>query len=318
MYYFEDVAAQVAHQMGLRAICGQTYLEISGVEKTSDMLKKFDSFFAEIEKYPLVQGAVAPHSIYGLSDKLWKEIVLYAEQRDIVIHTHLCETLEEVEKNLKERGTTPVKWFESIGLFERKVICAHSIELEGEDIRVLGKNRVGIVYNPESNLKLGNRICPVVELRNSGARLAFGTDSTASNNNLNLLQEADFGTKIQTLKYGVGVLKAIESVKMLTVEGARALHLGSVTGSLEVGKAADLAVLQLSQPHNIPIYDWYSHLIYSASQSDVLHTVVEGRVLMKNRQILACDEPEILARAREWGLKISKLNTSLQASQGAN
>lgn len=318
MYYFEDVAAKVIHEIGLRAICGQTHLEISGVEKSSEMLKKFDSFFQEIEKYPLVQGAVAPHSIYGLSPQLWKEIVQYSELNKVMIHTHLCETQEEGEKILKERGVTPVKWFESIGLFDRRVVCAHSIELNAEDISILGKNRVGIVYNPESNLKLGNRICPVVELRKSGAPVAFGTDSTASNNNLNLLQEADFGTKVQTLKYGVGQLTARESVKMLTLEGARALHLDQAIGSLEVGKSADLVVLKLSEPHSVPVFDWYSHLIYSASQADVLHSIINGKVVMKNRQILTCDEQEILGRARQWGARISQLNASLQPSRSAN
>lgn len=318
MYYFEDIAAKAVHEIGMRAICGQTHLEISGVEKSSEMLKKFDSFFQEIEKYPLVQGAVAPHSIYGLSPKLWKEIVQYSEQNKVTIHTHLCETQEEGEKVLKERGLSPVKWFESIGLFEKRVICAHSVELNSEDISILGKNQVGIVYNPESNFKLGNRICPVVDLRKSGAKVAFGTDSTASNNNLNLLQEADFGTKVQTLKYGVGQLTARDSVKMLTVEGARALHLDQMVGSLEVGKSADLAVLALSEPHSVPVYDWYSHLIYGASPADVLHTVINGKVIMRNRQILTCDEKEVLDRARQWGIRISKLNASLQSSQSAN
>lgn len=312
MYYFEEATAKVAEEMGIRAICGQTYVEISGVEKTNKVFGKFDSFFSEIENYHLVTGALAPHSIYGLSEKLWKEMVSYAEKNKLLIHTHLSETKVEVDRIKQEKGITPVEWFESIGLWEQKAVCAHSIELSSSDISFLGQRRVGIVYNPESNLKLGNGICPVVELRSAGARVAFGTDGTASNNNLNLFREVDFGTKLQAFKYGVGKLSALESVKMLTIEGAKALHMDHLVGSLEPSKSADLIVLDIGAPHAVPIYDWYSHLVYSASQSDVRHTMVAGQLLMKNRQMVRSNENTILEEAKSWGIQIKELNASLQ------
>ncbi|NBX75971.1 MAG: amidohydrolase [Proteobacteria bacterium] len=312
MYYFEEATAKTADEMGIRAICGQTYVEISGVEKASEVFQKFDSFFKEIQKYKLVTGALAPHSIYGLSEKLWKEMVAYAGQNDLMIHTHLCETKEEVERIKTERGVTPIEWFDSIGLWEKRTVCAHSIELSSSDISFLGERNVGIVYNPESNLKLGNGICPVVELREAGAAVSFGTDGTASNNNLDLFREVDFGTKVQAFKYGVGKLPARESVKMLTIEGAKALHLDHLVGSLEAGKSADLIVMDISSPHAVPIYDWYSYLVYSASQGDVRDTMVAGKVLMKNRQMLHCDEKQILDEARRWGIQIKELNSKLQ------
>jgi len=315
MYYFEEAAALAVHQMGLRAICGQTHIEISGVEKTSNVIKRFDSFFEQLDSFSLVKGALAPHSIYGLSENLWKELVQYAAKNDLIVHTHLSETQEEVEKIRKERGVSPVEWFDSIGLFEQKAICAHSVELSQSDIQLLGQKHASIVYNPESNLKLGNRICPLVDLRNHGARAAFGTDSTASNNNLNLLSEADFGTKLQVLKYGVGNLKALDAVKMLTIEGAKTLHMDGVTGSLEIGKSADLIVLQIDKPHCIPVFDWYSHVVYTAQQSDVRDTVVAGRVLMRNQKILIDHEEKTLDEAKTMGLKIQALNASLHSHQ---
>lgn len=314
MYYFEEATARVAQEMGIRAICGQTYVEISGVEKTSEVFGKFDTFFSEIKNYELVTGALAPHSIYGLSEKLWKEMVSYAEKNDVLIHTHLCETKEEVERTKAEKGLTPIEWFESIGLWDRKTVCAHSIELSEKDVSFLGKRKVGIVYNPESNLKLGNGICPVVDLRAAGALVSLGTDGTASNNNLDLFREVDFGTKLQAFKYGVGKLPAVESVKLLTIEGAKALHIDHLVGSLEIGKSADLIVMDVSSPHAVPIYDWYSYLVYSASQSDVRHTMVSGNLLMKDRLMLRCDENAILDDAKLWGRKIKELNASLQKS----
>ncbi|NDC24348.1 MAG: hypothetical protein EBZ49_09500, partial [Proteobacteria bacterium] len=307
-----EAAAEAAHRMGIRAICGQTHLEISGVEKSSEVFKKFDLFFKTVSKFPRVQGALAPHSIYGLSESLWKEMIAYAERNDLLIHTHLAETPKECHEIIKQRGVSPVKWFESIGLWDQKVICAHAVELSDDDIKLLGRNQVGIVFNPESNLKLGNGICPVVELRAQGAVLSFGTDSTASNNNLDLLQEVDTGTKIQAFKYGVGKLSAVESVKMLTIEGARALHLEKLIGSLEMGKEADIIAVSLKGPHCFPLYDPYSHLVYSATGADVLHTLVGGKILMKNRKMMLCDENDILNRAQKWGLKIARLNAKFQ------
>lgn len=314
MYYFEEAAAEATNQMGLRAVCGQTHIEISGVEKPSEVFGKFDAFFKKLEKFPRIVGAVAPHSIYGLSEKLWKEMVSYADKNELIIHTHLAETKKECEEVMKSHGVSPVEWFESIGLWDQKVTCAHAVELSKKDISILGKNKVGIVYNPESNLKLGNGICPVVDLREKGARVGLGTDSTASNNNLDMLQEVDMGTKLQTLKYGVGKLTAKESVKMLTIEGAKAIHMDHLIGSLEVGKAADLIAVDITRPHSIPFYDPYSHLVYSASGSDILHTVVAGNILMKNRKLTVCDENEILQKAKSWGKKIFQFNAKLQNS----
>lgn len=311
MYYFEEAAAAVADRMGMRAVCGQTHVEISGVESQQEVFKKFDQFVEEVEKFPLIQPALAPHSIYGLSEKLWKDLVKYAKNHGLLIHTHLCETQQEIQKTRQEKGLTPVEWFDSIGLWDLPTICAHAIELTSADIQLLGKKRVGIVYNPESNLKLGNGICPVVELRASGAPVAFGTDSTASNNNLDLLQEAALGSKLQTYKYGVGQLDAIECVKMLTIEAARALKIDHQIGSIVVGKSADLIVLEVNQAHSVPIYDIYSHIIYSALQSDVRHSVVAGEILMKNRVLTRCDEKEIVSRAQSWGKRIQAANAQL-------
>jgi len=314
MYYFEEAAAEAAHEMGIRAICGQTHIEISGVEKPGEVFEKFDKFFKKLEKFPIIVGALAPHSIYGLSEKLWKEMISYAHKNDLIIHTHLAETKKECEEVRKSRGMSPVEWFDSIGLWEQKAICAHAVELSEKDISILGKNKVGIIYNPDSNLKLGNGICPVVSLRSQGARVGFGTDSTASNNNLDMLQEVDVGTKLQTLKYGVGKLTARESVKMLTIEGAKAIHMDNLIGSIEVGKAADIIAIDVTRPHSIPLYDPYSHLVYSASGSDVLHSIVDGKILMKNRKLTGCDENEILKKSKTWGKKIFHFNAKLQDS----
>jgi len=313
MYYFEESTAQVAQQMGIRAICGQTHVDISGVETSSSVLDKFDKFFEEIKKFPLVTGALAPHSIYGISDSLWRELVKYAAKKKILIHTHLCETEEEIQRIRKEKEMTPVDWFDSIGLWEQKVHCAHSIELSGSDIELLGKNRVGISYNPKSNLKLGNKICPVVQLRKAGCHLSFGTDSTASNNNLDLISEAGLGARCQSLRDGPGHFTAVDAVKMLTIEGAKSLGIDRDLGSLELGKAADLILINTHEPHCLPIYDWYSHIVYSAKSSDVFATIINGQIVMKDRKLLHFSEQSIKQEIDQWRDKIARIDYSLRS-----
>ncbi len=304
MYYFEDEAARAAHEVGLRMIAGQSLTEESDIDKTgADLTASFDRFREKVADYPLVTPALAPHAIYSVSETSWKKIVAYAAKHQVRIHTHLSETVTEVEVAMKQYGKTPTRFFEDIGLWEQKVTAAHSVVLTPEDIAILGKHRVGVVHNPESNMKLGTLAAPMVELRRAGANAGIGTDSTASNNNLDLFLEADFAAKLQSFKYGAGALKSEEVVRMLTSEGARALGLDDV-GALQVGFQADVIAVEVSGPHAVPLYNPYSHLVYGASGRDVRHTVVNGQVLMENRNLMTLDEQEIVREAASWARRI--------------
>jgi 5-methylthioadenosine/S-adenosylhomocysteine deaminase len=306
MYYFEESAARAVHESGMRAICGQTLVEISGVEDTHKIFGQFDEFLGSVQNYPRVMAAIAPHSIYGVSDVVWERVAEYAFQKSLRVHLHLQETQTELEDCLKKRKMTPTAFFEKIGLWKNKAIAAHVVCVEEKDIEILSRNQVGVVHNPESNLKLGNGIAPIVKLRQAGVKVALGTDGTASNNNLDLFQEADIALKLQALQNGVGKLKAEEIVKILTIEGAEAMKLDHELGSLEVGKSADLIAVSTEEAHATPIYSPFSHLAYSASGSDVKHSVVGGTVLMENRRVLSLDEPAILAEARSWAKRIAQ------------
>jgi 5-methylthioadenosine/S-adenosylhomocysteine deaminase len=304
MYYFEDEAARAAHEVGLRMVAGQSLTEESDIDKTgADLTASFDRFRQKVADYPLVTPALAPHAIYSVSEKSWKQIVAYAAKHQVRIHTHLSETVTEVEVAKKQYGKTPTQFFEDIGLWEQKVTAAHAVVLSPEDIAILGRRGVGVIHNPESNMKLGTLAAPMVELRRAGANAGIGTDSTASNNNLDLLLEADFAAKLQSFKYGAGALKSEEVVRMLTSEGARALGLDNV-GSLQVGYQADMIAVEVSGPHAVPLYNPYSHLVYGASGRDVRHTVVNGQVLMENRNLMTLDEQEIVREAASWARRI--------------
>lgn len=220
------------------------------------------------------------------------------------MHFHLSEVASENAYSQKEYGKTPTAFFEEIGVWDVPVTVAHAVCLTPEDIGILGKHKVGAVYNAESNMKLATQIAPIVDLRRAGARIALGTDSCASNNNLDILAEADFAAKLQAFKYGAGALKSEEVFQLMTAEGAQALGLGDATGSLEVGKAADVIAVEVTAPHAVPLYNPYSHLVYAASGRDVRHTVVNGKVLMENRTLMTLDEQEILREAASWARRI--------------
>ncbi len=307
MYYCEEDAARAVHEAGLRANCGQAVTEIGGLDELNkNPLDKFDEYLKVISNYPLVRPALAPHSIYGVSDKMWQKLVEYSRSRNILIHVHVAETQSEEDHYQKKLGISPTEYFERIGLWENEVVAAHCTCVTEKGIEILGKYKVGIAYNPESNLKLGTKICPVVDLRKMGARLAFGTDGVASNNNLDILQEASTGAKLQSYRYGVGAFTAEEAFRLLTSEGAHAVGWGKVVGSLEVGKEADVVAVDVKKPHAAPLYQPYSHLIYSASGADVKHVVVRGRLLLKDYRLQTLDEEQILRDARLWGEKLAK------------
>lgn len=306
MYYFEEQAARAVDESGMRALCGQTIVDISGVEETSAIVDKFEKYRADVSRYKLVVPVVAPHSIYGVSEKSWPALIEFARKYGMPMHVHLSEMQDEQDDTLKKCGKSPTELFEDYGLWEGVAIAAHAVCVNEKDIQILGRHKVGISHNIESNLKLGTKICPVAELRDAGARVVLGTDGTSSNNNLDLLQEADTAAKLQVMRYGVGRIKAKDVCRMLTIEGAGALGMDKTTGSLEVGKSGDVITVSLAGPHAVPLYDPFSHLVYSASGADVRHTVVQGKILMRDRKVLSLDEEKIILDARRWGKKISE------------
>lgn len=304
MYYFQEHAAKAMHQAGLRMQAGAAVGQISQSQDATAILAELDEFRDAISGYPLITASVAPHSQYGLDESLWERLVEYSQKHDLLVQTHVSESMDDESSAQKKFGMSSVQFFEKIGLWKCKALAAHCVELSSEDIAILGKNAVGVAYNPESNMKLGNRICPVVELRKAGAHVCVGTDGAVSNNNLNILQEADFGLKLQTLRYGPAALTARDMVRMLTSEAAAALCVEDEVGTLEVGKCADLVAIDTWLPHMQPVYDPYGQIAYSASGRDVRHSIVNGRVLMENYQIKTLDEQAILQLAYEWGAKV--------------
>ncbi len=300
MDYFSDVVAAVTHDVGLRAIGGQTIIGEHTFGSLNKLRDNFDKYLERVSDYPLWTPALAPHSIYGVPREILREAYEYSMKRDLRVHIHLAEVQEEVDLCRKEFNRSPAAYLEECGFWSERTTIAHAVCIDEDDMEIFNKYKVGIAHNLESNMKLGTRICPVVELRKKGIPVAIGTDSVASNNNLDLLTEADMVAKLQNHRLGAGALKAEEVVKMLTIEGAKAIGMDQTIGSLEVGKAADIIAVDINNIHSVPLRSPYTHLVYGATGADVQHVVVNGKVLMQNRQLLTVDEEKILTEARQW------------------
>jgi 5-methylthioadenosine/S-adenosylhomocysteine deaminase len=307
MYYFEEQVAEAAKAAGMRGVLGETVIGFPSPDSKTPAaeLAYTASFLKHWKGDPLITPAVAPHSIYTCSEELLKQATALARENQAPLLIHLAEAPFEMEKSRKEHGLTPVQYLARIGLLGPNVLGAHCIWLDQADIRTLAHFGVGCSYNPSSNMKTAAGLMPAVELLAAGVPVGLATDGPASNNTQDMFEEMDLAAKEQKFaRMDPKALVAQQVVEMATITGARALHLERQIGSLEVGKKADLIVVDTSAPHATPMYNVYSAIVYSLKSSDVRSTIVGGKVLMEDRRMLTLDEPAILAKAAEYAAQI--------------
>jgi 5-methylthioadenosine/S-adenosylhomocysteine deaminase len=238
--------------------------------------------------------------VYTCSPDLLTKSMALADRYGTRWIIHLAETQREVADCLERYGATPVEHLHRLGLLKENTVADHAVALTEEDMELLAASGAGVVHCPESNMKLASGIAPVTDLLARGVPVGLGTDGCASNNNLDLLSELDTAAKLAKVRrLDPTALPAREALALATRQGARVLGLEKEVGTLTPGLKADLVVIDLDQPHLTPLYDPYSHLVYAATGADVETVVVEGRLLVENRQLLAFDLPETLTRARE-------------------
>lgn len=301
MYYFEDQVARVAVTSGLRAVVGETILDQATPDHDSvdDALAYTRSFLEKWGGDPRVTPAVAPHAAYTAGSETLRRCAELAREYGVPLLIHLAESRDEVAQVRREHGTTPVRHLESLGFLGPDVVGAHAIWVDEGDRARLAEHGVGVVYNPESNMKLASGAMPVVELRQAGVTVALGTDGPASNNDLDMFGAMTAAALLA--KHASGdptALPAPEVLALATIEGARALGLDDRIGSLEAGKRADLIVVDGDAPNLVPRYDPYSHLVYAARGDDVELTMVEGRVLYRQGRFETLDADRIRTTAR--------------------
>jgi 5-methylthioadenosine/S-adenosylhomocysteine deaminase len=308
MYYFEDVVARVTKQAGMRGVLGETVIDFPAPDN-----KTLEQAFAYTQKYldhwkgdSLIVAAVAPHSIYTCSEKTLQDAAALARRNNSPILIHIAEAQFELEQIRTKHGATPVGYLERIGFLGPDVVGAHCIWVNQADIAALAHFNIGCTNNPSSNMKTAAGVMPVPEMLAVGEPIGLATDGAASNNSQDLFEEMDLAAKLQKVsRMDPRALPAKQVVEMATINGARALHMEKMIGSLETGKKADLILVNTEAPHAVPMYDVYSEIVYALKASDVRTVVIAGKIVMKDRQMLTLDEKEILAKAQEYKAKIA-------------
>jgi 5-methylthioadenosine/S-adenosylhomocysteine deaminase len=312
MYYFEQTVAEATAEAGLRGVCGQTVLKFPSpdAESYEDSLAAARIFIESWQGHPLITPAVAPHAPYTCTPAILEACAKLAMEFDVPLHIHISETQQEVDEWREKYNMPVVPWIKKLGVLEPKVIAAHCVHIDEGEIHTLEHSRTGIAHNPSSNLKLASGFAPVTEMLETGLQVGIGTDGPASNNDLDMFEELRLASFIaKTVTSNPTALPAQTVVEMATRMGARALHLGDLTGSLEIGKRADIISIDMSTTHNWPHYNRepgaiYSRIVYATKASDVVDVMVNGRWLMREKDLLTLDEVELRRQAAVYAKKI--------------
>ena len=307
MYYFEEEVARATSAAGMRGILGQTIIGFPAPDYPApeETLKGTEQFIVDWKDDPLVTPAVAPHAPYTCSREVLDACRELAEKHDVPLIIHLAETRAEVTQVEENTGLRPVTYLNEIGFLVDRLIAAHVVWASEQEIRFLEEHGVGVIHNPESNMKLASGTAPVPLLLEAGVDVGLGTDGAASNNNLDLLQEADTMAKLHKHNSGDPTLiPAREALVAATIGGARALDVDTELGSLEVGKKADLVVLGLDEACAVPVYDPYALVVYSLHGSAVETVIVNGRVVVEDGRIITIDREELWRQVERLRKKV--------------
>jgi 5-methylthioadenosine/S-adenosylhomocysteine deaminase len=310
MYFYEDEVATVVDELGGRAVLGQAFFDVTSPQglDLEDNVSYAEQFIARWRGHPRIVPALAPHAPYTVSPELYRRLHALAERHDVLLLTHVAETRDE-DRDVRARyGRSPTRHLASLGLVDERLVAAHCVWVDGEEIELLAAGGAGVVHNPRSNLKLGSGIAPVPDLLRAGIHVGLGTDGAASNNELDLFAEIQMAALIHKgVRLDPRAVPAAVAFEMATIGGARALRLDHLIGSLEVGKRADLTIIDLDEDNLVPLYDPLSHLAYAVESSDVRTVLVDGRVVLEDGRLTTADEREIRRRVRTLATEIGSM-----------
>jgi 5-methylthioadenosine/S-adenosylhomocysteine deaminase len=307
MYYFEEEIARATFEAGLRGVLGETIIQfpVADAKTPAEGLARAERFIKEFKDNGLVVPAIAPHALYTNDKATLLASAEIGRKYDVPVLIHFSETEDEVRGARDQYKMTPAAYLESIGFWGPKTLAAHGVWVTDEDIAILKRRAVGVAHNPESNMKLASGAAPVGKYLAAGVALGLGTDGAASNNDLDMfeaMRQASFLAKHAT--HDPTALSAQAALDMATIGGARALHMERLIGSLEAGKRADLITVSMSAVRQTPMYDPVSHLVYATRGDDVRTTIVNGKVLMKDRQVRTINRTAAIADANRLAAKV--------------
>jgi len=309
MYYFEDAIADETMRAGVRAVLGETVIDFPAPDnKTHEAAMAYtERFINKWQGNKLITPAFAPHAPYTVSEEHLNNVRQSAERLNAPILIHVAETKKELDDSLQSKNASPVAYLARINFLSSRVIAAHVVHTNADDIRLLKQSGAGAVHNPQSNMKLASGIAPVPQMLASDLPLGLGTDGAASNNDLNMWEEIDTAAKLHKVASGdPRVVTAREAFAMATINGARALHLEREIGSLEKGKRADIVIVGADAAHQTPGYNLFSTLVYATKAADVRTVIIDGKIVMLDRRLLTLNELLIKRQARTWRTRITR------------
>lgn len=307
MYFYPDIVCQQVHSSGIRAQITVPMLDfpVPGARNSAEALRKGLQLFDDFKQHPRLTIGFGPHSPYTVNDQCLDNVVILAAQLDAPIQIHVHETAAEVQQSIAKHGERPLARLARLGLLGPRFQAVHMTQVNDEDIALLVQSNSSVIHCPESNLKLASGFCPIERLWNAGINVAIGTDGAASNNNLDLLSETRTAALLaKAVAQSASAIDAHRALRMATLNGARALGIDAQTGSLEVGKLADMTAFNFNDLSVQPVYDPVSQLIYAAARNCVAHVWVGGKQLLKERQLVRMDEQKIIAKSQQWARKI--------------
>jgi len=303
MYYFEEEVAAATKAAGLRGVLGQTIIQfpVADAKTPADALVRAEAFIKSFKDDPLITPAVAPHAMYTLDGPTLKAARDLSRRYKVPTLIHLAETRDEIQAAQERFKSSPVVYLDSLGFLGPGVLGAHGVWVSDADIAVLKARGVGVSHNPESNMKLASGTAPVPAYLRADVAIGLGTDGAASNNDLDMFEAMRFAALLHKhASVDPRALSARTALEMATIRGARALGMDKRLGSLEPRKYADLITVSTAGARQTPMYDPLSHLVYVMRGDDVVNTIVNGQVLMRDRRVLTLDEKAVLAEGRAW------------------
>ena len=307
MYYFEEEIAKETKAAGLRGVLGETIIQfpVADAKTPADALVRAETFIKAYKDDALITPAVAPHAIYTNDGPTLKAARELSKRYNVPTLIHMAETRAEVQTAQERFKSSPVAYLDSLGFLGPGVIAAHGVWVSEADMAILKARGVGVSHNPESNMKLSSGVAPVNAYLRVGVMLGLGTDGAASNNDLDMFEAMRMASLLQKVQtFDPTAVSAKTALQMATIGGARALGMEKQIGSLEFGKHADVIIVNMSAARQTPMYDPISHLVYVTRGDDVQTTIVNGKVLMRNRKVTTLDEAAVLKEAKTWAEKV--------------
>jgi len=300
MYYFEEEAARATAEVGIRGVLGQSVIGFPAPDYATpeQALAGASSFIEKYADHPLVMPSVAPHALYTTDLDIIKQAHAIARQHDVLFQIHAVEPPSENDDMIAKLGKRTIEALDDAGVLTEGVVLHHSIWLNDNDIARIARSGASASHNPESNMKTASGLSPVAELLAAGVPVGLGTDGAASNNNLDMFEEMDSAAKLHKLVLEDPTAMPAKTVfRLATMGSAEALGIADRVGSLEVGKLADIVLIDVRRPELTPLYDVYSHLVYAVKGAHVGTVLVGGNLVVENRQMVTVDETRIMAEA---------------------